>query len=48
MPAGAPAVHLAQSIKALKIKVDTMVGGHGGVGTYADFLKAAVPPASSN
>ena len=48
MPAGAPAVHLAQSIKALKIKVDTMVGGHGGVGTYADFLKAAVPAASSN
>jgi len=48
MPAGAPAVHLAQSIKDLKIKVDTMVGGHGGVGTYADFLKAAVPPASSN
>lgn len=31
-----------------KLKVDRMVGGHGGVGTYADSLKAAVPAASSN
>jgi hypothetical protein len=36
-------VHLAQSIKGLNLRVDLMVGGHGGVGTYADFLKAAVP-----
>ena len=48
MPGGPLAVHLAQSIKDLKIRVNTMVGGHGGVGTYADFLKAAVPAASSN
>jgi hypothetical protein len=48
MPAGAPAIHLAQSIKSLNLKVDSMVGGHGGVGSFADFLKAAVPPASSN
>jgi hypothetical protein len=48
MPAGAPATHLAQSIKSLNLKVDSMVGGHGGVGSFADFLKAAVPPASSN
>jgi glyoxylase-like metal-dependent hydrolase (beta-lactamase superfamily II) len=48
MPGGPAAVHLGQSIKDLKIRVDTMVGGHGGVGTYADFLKAAAPPASSN
>jgi hypothetical protein len=48
MPAGPAAIHLLQSIKDLKLKVDTMVGGHGGVGTYADFLKAAVPAASSN
>ena len=48
MPGGPAAVHLAQSIKKLNLKVDTMVGGHGGVGTYADFLKAAVAPASSN
>jgi hypothetical protein len=32
--------------KNLKLKVDRMVGGHGGVGTYA--LKAAVPAALSN
>jgi len=25
-----------------------MVGGHGGIGTFADFLKAAAPAASSN
>jgi hypothetical protein len=43
MPAGPTAVHLAQSIKGLNLRVDLMVGGHGGVGTYADFLKAAVP-----
>jgi hypothetical protein len=48
MPAGPAAIHLSQSIKGLKLKVDTMVGGHGGVGTYAAFLKAAVPAASSN
>jgi hypothetical protein len=48
MPAGPPAVHLSQSIKDLNLKVDTMVGGHGGVGKYADFLKAAVPAPSSN
>jgi len=34
--------------KNLKLKVDRMVGGHGGVVTYADSLKAAVPAASSN
>jgi hypothetical protein len=48
MPAGPAAVHLSQSIKNLKLRVDTMVGGHGGVGTYADFLKAAVPAPASN
>ena len=48
MPGGPAAVHLAQSIKSLNLKVDTMVGGHGGMGKYADFLKAAAPPASSN
>jgi hypothetical protein len=48
MPAGPAAVHLAQAIKSLKLNVNTMVGGHGGVGTYADFLKAAVPAPGSN
>jgi hypothetical protein len=28
--------------------VDTMVGGHGGVGTFADFAKAAVSTSASN
>jgi hypothetical protein len=32
MPAGAPAVHLLQSIKGLNLKVDTMVGGMGALG----------------
>jgi len=27
---------------------DTMVGGHGGFGTFADFMKTAAPAASSN
>jgi glyoxylase-like metal-dependent hydrolase (beta-lactamase superfamily II) len=44
---GPMAQHLSTAIKELKLKVDTMVGGHGGVGTYADFMKAAAP-ASSN
>jgi glyoxylase-like metal-dependent hydrolase (beta-lactamase superfamily II) len=48
MPAGPAAVQLSQAIKKLNVRVDRMVGGHGGVGSYADFLKAAVPPASSN
>jgi hypothetical protein len=48
MPGGPAAVHLAQAIKRLNLKVDTMVGGHGGSGLYADFLKAAAAPASSN
>src|SRR4030095_15112755 len=43
MPGGPPAVHLLQSIKALNLRVDTMVGGHGGIGSWADFVKAAVP-----
>ena len=48
MPGGPNAVLLMKTIKDLKLKVDTMVGGHGGVGTFADFTKAAVLPASSN
>jgi glyoxylase-like metal-dependent hydrolase (beta-lactamase superfamily II) len=48
MPAGPDAVELMQSIKSLKLKVDTMVGGHGGVGTFADFAKAAVSTSASN
>jgi hypothetical protein len=47
-PGGPPAEHLLKSIRALNIKVDTMVGGHGGVGSWADFVKAATPKATSN
>src|SRR5438874_4286013 len=45
---GPPAQHLLRAIKELNLKVDTMVGGHGGIGTFADFVKAATPAASSN
>ncbi len=45
---GPPAQHLLQAIRQLNLKVDTMVGGHGGTGTFADFVKAAGPAASSN
>jgi hypothetical protein len=45
---GPSAQHLLQAIKDLNLKVDTMVGGHGGIGTFADFVKAATPPATSN
>jgi glyoxylase-like metal-dependent hydrolase (beta-lactamase superfamily II) len=39
-PAGPDAVHLLQSIRALKLRVDTNVGGHGGVGPFAELVKA--------
>jgi len=45
---GPTAARLLGSIKELNLKVDTMVGGHGGVGTFADLVKAAAPAASSN
>ena len=45
---GPPAQHLLQAIKDLNLNVDMMVGGHGGIGTFADFVKAARPAASSN
>jgi hypothetical protein len=48
MPGGPNAVLLLKAIKDANLKVDTMVGGHGGVGTFADFVKAATPAASSN
>ncbi len=47
--AGGPAAeHLFKSIQALNIKVDTMVGGHGGIGPFADLVKAVASKASSN
>jgi Metallo-beta-lactamase superfamily len=39
-PAGPDAVHLQQSIEALKLPVTTHVGGHGGVGPSAELVKA--------
>jgi glyoxylase-like metal-dependent hydrolase (beta-lactamase superfamily II) len=39
-PAGPEAVHLLQSIEALKLPVATHVGGHGGVGPHAELIKA--------
>jgi len=39
-PAGPDAVHLLQSIQALKLRVDTNVGGHGAVGPFAELVKA--------
>lgn len=45
---GPTAQHLLKAVKQLNLRVDTMVGGHGGIGTFADFVKAAAPPPSSN
>jgi len=39
-PAGPEAVHLLDSIRALKLRVDTNVGGHGGVGPFEELTKA--------
>src|SRR5437868_6952819 len=49
--AGNPAAkQLLDTIKMLKLKVDTMVGGHGGVGPFGELEKAiaAMPPAASH
>ncbi|MBI4520097.1 MAG: hypothetical protein HY701_04630 [Gemmatimonadetes bacterium] len=35
------AVHLLESVRALKLRVDTNVGGHGGVAPFAKLVKAA-------
>jgi glyoxylase-like metal-dependent hydrolase (beta-lactamase superfamily II) len=40
VPAGPDAVHLLQSIEALKLPVATHVGGHGAVGPHAELVKA--------
>lgn len=39
-PAGPEAIHLLQSIEALKLPVATHVGGHGGVGPHSELVKA--------
>lgn len=39
-PAGPDAVALLQAVKALKLRVTTNAGGHGGVGPFAELEKA--------
>jgi glyoxylase-like metal-dependent hydrolase (beta-lactamase superfamily II) len=41
VPAGPDAVHLLQAVQALKLPVQTNVGGHGGVAPFAELVKAA-------
>ena len=35
-----PAMHLFDSIKKLDLRVETMVGGHGGVGPFKELQNA--------
>jgi glyoxylase-like metal-dependent hydrolase (beta-lactamase superfamily II) len=41
LPASPDAVHLLKSVRELKLAVATNVGGHGGVGPFAELEKAA-------
>src|SRR5262249_11559630 len=46
---GPAAAQLLDSIRKLSLRVDTMVGGHGGVGPFAELVKAvAAPPRTGN
>jgi glyoxylase-like metal-dependent hydrolase (beta-lactamase superfamily II) len=45
---GPLAEHLLASIRQLNLRVDTLVGGHGGVGPFAELVKAAAPKPSSD
>ena len=40
---GPAAEHLLASVRKLNLKVDTNVGGHGGVGPFAELVKAGTP-----
>jgi glyoxylase-like metal-dependent hydrolase (beta-lactamase superfamily II) len=40
-PASPDAVHLLESVRQLNLRVDTNVGGHGGIGPFAELVKAA-------
>jgi glyoxylase-like metal-dependent hydrolase (beta-lactamase superfamily II) len=46
-PAGPDAVHLLESVRQLGLRVDTNVGGHGGVAPFGELVKAAAA-ASAN
>ena len=39
-PASPAAVHLLKAVRELKLRVTTNVGGHGGVGPFAELEKA--------
>ena len=40
------AQHLLESVRKLGLRVTTNVGGHGGVGPFAELVKAGTPPAA--
>ncbi len=44
---GPLAEHLLASIRKLDLKVNTMVGGHGGVGPFDELVKATAPKATA-
>jgi glyoxylase-like metal-dependent hydrolase (beta-lactamase superfamily II) len=46
-PASPDAVHLLQSVRKLNLRVDTNVGGHGGVAPFAELVKAASAAAAT-
>jgi glyoxylase-like metal-dependent hydrolase (beta-lactamase superfamily II) len=43
-PAGPEARHLLDAVRKLNLRVDTNVGGHGGVAPFAELVKAAATP----
>ena len=47
LPAGPEAIHLHQAVQKLGLRVQTNVGGHGGVAPYAELAKAAAATAGS-
>ena len=40
--------HLLNSIRELKLRVNTLVGGHGGVGPFAELVRVSRPRATSD
>ena len=47
-PASRDAVALLQAVRILNLRVDTNVGGHGGVGPFDELVKAASKAAATN
>lgn len=48
LPAGPDAVHLLDSVRALNLRVDTHIGGHGGVAPFAELVRAAAAALRTN